>query len=278
MKRVGVAPPTYTPWPYGLFSVAPPTAMEDPHVRLGIEWLPEPWTTSTSYTDSCDEPADPADRIKSFDRMPAWRESDAFSVYGGEACPPTGHTLDERTRRMEAALINGEQRAVESVLWTGLTDNNQVIEPSYEVSTVTALGSFSLVGAVAAIEGALASTYGGVGIIHAPADAVTHMIAADLVEAVNGRLRTLQGTLVVSGGGYPGTGPGGEARPAGGTYLFGSGAISIRRTEIDPLGTTLGERMDRAVNDLIVVGERTYVIAVDGPLLSAIADYEPDAA
>lgn len=275
-KRVGVAPPSFTPWPVGLFSVAPPVSMEDAHVRQGIEWLPEPWTVGTTYADSCETPADPEDRVKSFDRMPGWSESDPFTVYAGEACSPVGHTLDERARRAEAAMVNAEQRAVERILWTGLTDNGQTIVPSFQQSAdVTALGSFTVVGALAALEFALASTYGGVGIIHASTDTVTFLAAEANVAVVNGRLRTPQGTLVVSGGGYPGTGPDGEARPAGGAYMFGTGAVTIRRSEIDPLGSNTAERLDRATNTLVTVGERTYVVAVDGPILSAIADYEP---
>lgn len=272
-KRTGVTPPTFTPWPVGLFSVAPPVAFSDPHEAGGVDWRPEPWdaTGTTSYADSCDDPAGVTD--KTFATGIGYVEADAFSVIAGEVCPPVGVPLDERARRMQAALINTEQRAVEAVLWTGDTANGETILPSFEGSTDTALGTFSIRAALAALEGALASTYGGVGIIHAPADAATWLTMVGEVSLVGARLRTRSGTLVVSGGGYPGTGPAGEAKPAGGSYLFATGAVSVRRGEIVPLGE-FPSNLDRSLNDLASIGERTYVVGWDGPLLSAIADYE----
>lgn len=93
------------------------------------------------------------------------------------------------------------------------------------------------------------------------------------MSANGGRLETKLGTRVVAGAGYPGTGPAGEARPAGGSYLFATGPLVVRRSEVEPLSDFAGG-LDRSINDLTRVGERTYVVTYAGPLFYALADFE----
>lgn len=270
-RRTGVTPPPFAARPFGLFSVAPPEEFEDVHERNGVDWRAEPYTEAKSYADSCERPA--TDRSKDFARTIEYREADPFTVYGGDVCSTVGIPFEERDRRATAAVQNGEERAVERVLWTGITSNGEAVDPAFQGGggvDVAGAGA-TLKGAVAALEREIAIRYGGVGTIHMPVDAAS--FAQGLLTVNGPRLETKLGTRVVAGAGYPGTGPAGEARPLGGAYLFATGPLLVRRSGIEDLSDFAGG-LDRAMNDLTRVGERTYVVTWAGPLLYAIADLE----
>ena len=272
----GVAAPPFTPRPAGLFSVAAPTAFADAREVNGIEFRAEPYAEARTYADTCEVPA--GDRTKVFDGSIDYVEGDPFTVYGGDVCAPVGVELTERDRRAIAAVTNGEERAVERALWTGTATNGEAITPAFEggggVQAIA--GTVTLVAALAALEERLAALYGGVGVIHVPVDAALFGVASDaLVRESSGRILTALVTPVAAGGGYPGTGPAGQAKPAGGSYLFATGPVAVRRGTVEQLGGPgYAGRLDRSVNTLVAVGERPYVLAYAGPLLYALADYE----
>jgi hypothetical protein len=76
------------------------------------------------------------------------------------------------------------------------------------------------------------------------------------------RLRTINGSYVVSGGGFPNTGPDGTAAPAGTAWLYFTGQPFIYRSR-DVRTFMREESFDRSTNLLKVIAERTYLVGWD---------------
>jgi hypothetical protein len=210
--------------------------------------------------------------------------ADPFTVYAYVDCGPVGADLREYERRAREHLTRGEERAAELVFMTGtvsttgaplisphLAEDTAVVGPGGEISQLAAspvtTGAYDVVEAVGALEGALASCYGGVGVIHVPRVALAHLDHASIVHRVGDHLETLGGNLVAAGSGYPGTTPAGAAPPGGQAYFYATGAVSLRRGPIR-IGAA-EDAIDQTNNQLVLIAERTYVITWDCCLFSA---------
>jgi hypothetical protein len=71
----------------------------------------------------------------------------------------------------------------------------------------------------------------------------------------------------VVGGGYPGTGPAGEAAAAGTTWIYATGAAWGYRSDI--YFTQVRDSLDRSSNTLRMQAERNYLIGFECCLLAA---------
>jgi hypothetical protein len=61
-------------------------------------------------------------------------------------------------------------------------------------------------------------------------------------------------------GGSPNTGPDGSPAPAGTAWIYASGTVVIRRSEIFVNPDTLAAALNRSTNEVLVLAEREIVI------------------
>lgn len=188
---------------------------------------------------------------------------DPFVIVTDLTCGLVGLT-PERTRNFlfEKAQA-GEQARVEQVFSVGACG----AEPSLANSAVpaTALAaSANPVAAIAALEEALYSTYGLVGVIHVPYLAGPWLAANHLIEKdAAGIWRTPAGTAV-SIGNYDGLSPVGAAPAAGATWFYITGQVSIWRTpESEVFYSPFDASLDRSTNQWNGYREREYIVTYE---------------
>lgn len=275
-----VKAPTVTPLPYGLMSVVqmPTDDVDKVHWRNGVMYQPDACEAALSTSAQCPVVTGYGKEATS-DGVPA-KGAQPFTVYASIACTPVGNYWQEAQARVTAALTNGEARAVESVFWTGdidapagetmyphLAADAEVFDGTGDVllqpaATVIVTGAVDIVEAIGLLEANLAECYGGQGVIHAPRAALAHMAANFLIEKSGQTIRTPGGTAVAFGGGYPGTSPAGATPASGTAWLYATGAISLRRSEITITSNRI-QGLNRSVNTLQLYAERTYSIGWD---------------
>jgi hypothetical protein len=183
-----------------------------------------------------------------------------FTVYGSYECSPVGHTIQYAQDRATEHLLAREEARVEQALWTGDLGNVGFAEDAENAG-----GSVdSLINAIADLEAWIAREYGSVGVIHLSRDAAAVGAAVSAILVTRGNVMfTSLGTPVVAGAGYPGTGPTGQTPSAGQTYVYATPALVGYRSEPFPGASPVSAGLDRAVNDLFAVTERTYVVGWD---------------
>lgn len=266
--RLPVAPPARTPLPYGLMSAAQVVDETDVHWRNGIWFEAGACGRSNITTQSC---AATGGAQKAATTVLTLYASNPFTVYTLPICSSVGMLPDEAERRAVGALTSGEARAVERELWTGefgtnphLAANSPVVGSDGSIeqtaATVIVTGAVDVVEGLALMEEALGSCYGNEGVIHVPPSVLTHMSAWTLFTKDGPRLRTSLGHLVAAGAGYPGTAPDGSGPASGVRWIYGTGAVVLRRTAVETFSRVPSEILDRSKNNVVFVAERTYVI------------------
>lgn len=114
--------------------------------------------------------------------------------------------------------------------------------------------------ALGLLESAFADCYSGQGIIHVPNELIPLFNQAYLLEREDDQLVTGNGNVVVAGTGYPGNAPDGSTT-AGARWIYMTPRIFGYRSEVRTFEreTTL----DRSVNTVKAIAERTYVLGYD---------------
>jgi hypothetical protein len=267
--RAFVSAPTFTPSRYGLLSAAQLVDETEPFWRDGLMAQPDSCLPAGSWTHGCPSPEG---QVKEWARGVPTIGADAFTVFAAFDCSPAGYSQDEITQRATAALVNGEERAVESVLWTGVTQmgtvNPHLTAPAdglssdgrweWQTAVEVPTTGLSPTQALGALEGALGACYGGRGVLHLPRGVAGALAAENALVANGTTLETRLGNLVVAGSGYPGdTGE-----------MFATGAVAVRRSPVEVVGD-FASSIDRSTNDVLRLAERTYAITWDCCLLSA---------
>lgn len=267
-----VDPPTVEPYGRGLFSVAQFPVETDRHWRCGVQWEPYACSPARTIGDQCDNPA----AEKTLDDGVPLVDAAAFTVYGSYLCRTVGRGEADILDRVRQAVRLGEQRAVEQTFWTGdlgntpylaspdavvLNDGGLPVDPADALTPTAGL---------AALESYLRETYGGTGVIHAPAGAVPVLARYGQFCDCSTPLRTWLGTPVAAGGGYVvNTGPDGLPAPAGTAWLYATGPVAIRRGELFLNPDTVAQALNRATNEIAILAEREYVVGFDC-LLAAV--------
>lgn len=273
LGRRYVAAPPFAPHRYGLFSVADFPTTSDTHWRAGVEAQPNPCDEAHTTVDDCPTGVSPTKTATS-DGFLSWGAT-PFTVYAEIPCSPVGYYPEVEARTI-TALRNGEGRAVERVVWTGSPTVTGTIYPHLaentaysefgailqSAATVAVTGTPGLVRAVGALEGYLGECYGGEGVIHIPMEAVSPMGAYGLLIRDGDRLRTWAGNRVAVYASNNREGPTGVEPAAGLAWLYATGAVSIRRSDIEQ-ASKVGEALDRSNNTMKYVAERTYVVNWD---------------
>jgi hypothetical protein len=227
--HVRVEAPVVVPHPYGLFSVAPPASPSDTSWQAGVSW--ESWACidPNTTTDPCiNGGAVPG--AKEFEACPDYQSFKPITVYLG--VKRGGQSTDVGSAQAGQILEDGEEYAVEEYLWAQLA------------AAVTEAAAMSPVGALGKVENLLGENYMGTGVIHMSRETATRL-APNLVR--NGsRIETLLGTPVAVGAGY--------IAPT----IYGTGAVAVRRGGLEVVNA-----WNTAINDELVLAERTYVVGWD---------------
>jgi hypothetical protein len=276
-----VEPPAFTPIDFGLLSVAemdPNSTDGDQHWRNGVQYTPQfcgpaLTTVAVCVTGGINKPS-------SGGGLPT-RGAGPFAVYGWLDCSPVGYTADEWRRQTTLALVNNEADAVENVFATGLvaggvvyphlaanttvadSSGGQYVQLQSAASVVVTGAGVDAVEGVGRLEGAIGACYGGTPVLHVPRAALADLSVKGLVIRDGNQLRTLGGSLVAAGTGYPGTAPDGSTPPSGTVWLYATGAVKIWRSNVELTGSNPADWIGRARNDQVLVAERTYVIGWD---------------
>lgn len=290
-----VAAPTFTPLPYGLLSTVQTPPPED-HWQNGITYTTRCGGGGTTY-DECivvtgtalpgGSGPPPSQPTKVANVQQGVRAATPFTVVAEFDCAPVG--FEDLNTAAADALTRVESWHVERAFWTGLSGplgaQARLVFPSLtngagfpigstlvdaqsiplQMPIVTGGGPFKPSRALGVLEGLLADCYKGAGVIHIP-QGILPVFAGAGASASNvikqgAQLRTLNGNLVAVGAGYLGTGPDGATPPAGQSWIYGTGSVAMRRSDVRAVDAR--ESFDRAKNTQKMIAERTYVLNWD---------------
>jgi hypothetical protein len=278
-SRAYVPPIGGEPSPYGLLGgCTEVVSADDMHQLLGTDLTAMSCGTVGQWQDCPTADSSPAGLWvnpvggKTFDR-PESLTFEPVTLFAGVECSTFGITQEEGQARALEQLRLGEQRALEDWFmkrWLSQAATGNDLTP--------VAGPLSYTAGVGVLENWLATTYGGLGVIHVPAGAAAGMSHSRIVNIPDScqveicSPRTLMGNCVVLGAGYaanigatvpPATV--GTVAPAGQGVIYITPPIRIRRDE-RMLTTTSEQQSIRAVtNDRFVLAESTFVIEVACP-------------
>lgn len=287
--RLIVQGPDFTLPSYGLESVVD-WRDGDPHWRAGVEWEAVCGGADSTY-DECVALGSTSGTVTGspvpFPEPPAKSATaerqnfgaTPFTVYAEIDCSAVGF-YDGGNELAERRLAMIEGREVEEVFWTGVVAGQTGVQFPH-LSSAAAVGDLELDGssvtlqlastpvtgvatcpevALGLLESAFADCYGGQGIVHIPNELIPLFNEAYLLERDGDQLITGNGNVVVAGTGYTGSSPLGVV-PADARWIYMTPRIFGYRSEVRtfPRETTL----DRSVNTVMAVAERTYLLGYD---------------
>lgn len=267
MSITTIAPPavvtgaTRAPLPYGLFSVLSTreAGMTGDRWESGVTFEALTCEPVQGIGQPQCEPEETIGLPKSLDEAGnEVGDASPFTVYGHFSCAPVGWTSTTAGARAEAHLLAREEARVEQALWTGDLGNTPNLVTD---ATVLGTGSLSWGTGIGALEAWLGTVYGSLGAIHVTRAAAVELLREGYVEVRNGRLETVLGTPVVAGAGYDGSGP--TAAGAGESWAYATPALFGYRSEVFTSSNRAGDLLDRGVNSLYAVAERTYLLGFD---------------
>lgn len=253
---------------YGLLSAAAGPIDLPPHgAGGGVRYLPVTCGEAVPYPIDCSAGLvvhDAKDALP--DNAPF--QAEPFMVYAAIECGAIGHREAEFRDKALRRLANGEQGAAELALWTGAVTvggtSLGITNLQDSADTVAVSNDADFVAVIAALEFWLYNTqgYGNVGYIHASVDMASWAGEHHLIVEKGSLKYTPYGSVWIFGGGYPGTGPDGEAPPDGGAYLHITGQTTVWRSadiEVPPPFQV----MDRTNNQMFLLAEREYAVGFD---------------
>lgn len=272
MAGIIPAEPVAAPEPvgrrYGLFTAAAGPIDMPLHGRGGgVQYVPVTCGEATPYPIDCSAGLVVSD-TKSGDPDNVVFEALPFAVYAAIECGSVGYTEAEWLTKVRRRLANGEQGAAELALWTGAVSVGgtslgiENLQDSAVDVAVADPADFAAV--IGALEFYLYNTaaYGNVGYIHASVDMAAWAGDHHLVVQDGPLKKTPYGSIWVFGGGYPGTGADGAAPPAGGSYLYITGQVTVWRAA-DEFDAPPHQVMDRETNQMFLLAEREYAVGFD---------------
>jgi hypothetical protein len=257
--RASVPPIVGRPSPFGLLGGCTEViTTTDLHELNGTDVLPSACGPADLWTE-CPNPTFPNPSAKVFDPTTTC-SFDPVTVYAGVRCGTFGMTYAEGQALAAQRLELGEQAALEeSFMRRWLCSNATDLTP--------AAGALSIAQGVGALEGWLARTYGGLGVLHVPAGAAALLSSKTIVDFVTsgeGTPRTLMGNCIVLGAGYmanlvPGTC---TAAPAGEAVLYATPPVRVRRDTPQLTFRNEAQSIDTRVNTRYALAESTFVVEV----------------
>jgi hypothetical protein len=275
-----VAPPSFIPREFGLLSVVQTRYEEtDPHWRNGVIWEANCGLGGITCN-QCDEDFTVVPKADNIEVQQ--RGATPFTPFAEVDCPPVGYSPEEQAQRALAALARIESYQVERTFWTGSTCASGIVYPhlaadaevfdsgSYflgnvllqTAASVVTGATLDVVEAFGRLEGALARCANGAGILHITPEVADEAAAWSLIAPRNGQMRTALGNLVAVGAGYTGSSPAGVLTD-GVHWAYATSPVFAYRSPSERVGTTIAETLDRDVNTVKTIAERTYVLGFD---------------
>jgi hypothetical protein len=293
--RLPVKPPSFTLPPYGLLTAVDMRSGSDPHWQAGVEWQTVCGGGGSTY-DTCVW-LNATTGLVITGAVPKSATADTstwgatpFTVFEEIDCSPVGF-YEESEKKVREALLRNEQYQVERIFWTGtvggrspaqyphLAATETVAATEASGFTVTLQNATTVItgtglcaqAALGQLEDAFADCYRGVGVIHVPLALIPYLDEAYLLHREGNRLVTTNGNTVVAGSGYPGTSAAG-AVTAGALWMFMTPPIFAYRGDVRvfPQESTL----DRSVNTVKAIAERTYLLGYDCCLVAVAVSTE----
>jgi hypothetical protein len=278
MVQVTIGPPQTLDGPlpvapeYNLLTVARIVDDPDEHWQVGASVNPYPTDTPLTH-DPC---SSGTFREKDEGTLPEVPTFGPFAAYLPVTCTARGVTPGDFERRAQLAFQALEHFAVEQEFSQGLANP---LNPFLADGNATILGGGAVTSAVGLsyLEDAIGAT-GQAGLIHAT-PSVAAAWGGEEAMTDRGILRTTgNGTPVASGGGYIGATPEGSgAASAGQSWVYATGPVQVRRSEmyLDP--PFLSEALDRELNIVTYRAERNYLVTwvPDTLQVAVLIDWSP---
>jgi hypothetical protein len=186
-----------------------------------------------------------------------------FTVLTSYSCNAISFSFEEARQRVLTRMQIREQRGVERRLWQGQTAAGLGQIPGLFRSATTLSPVSCPTDAVALLEQTLADNGVVGGIIHARPYMSAYFSNSHLIYHGRGNLITTdRGTPIVYGDGYDGTGPANQPVSGSAEYIYATGRVLIWQ---DPeiFVPPPGEVLNRSTNELTLVAERVYAVAVE---------------
>ena len=274
--RDWASPPTFTPFPYRLKTVATEVEQFTGHQKLGIMFQSDPCVRPLETTTQC---LTGVGATKTPLSGANWRGANPFVVYTWLDCDLVGVGEEELRSRTLLAHQNNVQWQVENIFWTGGLYNTyphlaysgaDVVETSggsdvllQTAATPVVTGAYDIVEGLGLLEYYMGNCYGGRPVIHMAQMGLTHLAANHLLIEKNGKLYTPGGSLVVGAPGYGRTGPNGIAPSGGGFWMYGTGAIKWWQSGVQLMARDTKEMLLRTNNDTVLIAEQWFAIGWD---------------
>lgn len=182
-------------------------------------------------------------------------------------------SYDELKARLLQAFDASDSHSVASEFANGiaLPLNPYLGDPDLDIISPNGAGNaISAEDGLAFLEDAIGAT-GRQGIIHITPATLPALDTRVIKEG--GKLRTMNGTLVVSDGGYIGAVPADAADPSldtGESWMFATGPVQIRRSNPFIPQDQIEQALDRSDNTVVLYAERYYLVSWDGELQAGI--------
>lgn len=281
-------PTSFTAPSYGLLSTAGSIAPAQSHWRVGVVWEDvcpgaegtyDPCITVTGGEGTGVTPAPAPDpKVPTVDRVT--RGATPFTAYASIQCSPVG-SWEQLPAWSRQSLQRAEEQFVENVFWTGVAqvggsatvfphlvadqervDGEDLLQPA---ATIVTEEPQSVAVGIGMLEQAARDCYAGQATIHAPLRLGSLLADASNLVTRGGTAQTVTGSLVVLGAGYPGTAPDGST-DEGVSWVYATGPVFYAR---DPgVQFRREDSLDRSVNTVTVITERTYVVGFTCCLLA----------
>ena len=259
---------------YGVFDAA--TLTDDLSVRevaSGFQFPDMDCSTDVAFYDAnC-----ATNPTKTFTEGMGYTGGDPYWLVAAQNCGTVGRTTAEIEETVRRAFANGEQTAVESMIWSGAAGAVTPVlpfltDPAMPVTTVTpaAPGAGA---AIAALENAFYNEYGYAGTIHMNQQGYAALVYAGIVQPAGsggaGVLTSQLRTRYSFGAGYGIDGPAGAAPAAGSVWAFITAQTIIRRSATVNVPDLL-QTLNRTTNQYHAVAERVYAHAFACDIVMAV--------
>lgn len=287
-SRVNVSAPRKEGLEYGLLSVVEDRSADSTKWKNGVTWVNVCPDINSTY-EACIQGNAAGVPVTGLATPPTKTATSVRSIWGATPftlkeqidCSPPGF-WEDADEFVAKAFDEAEEVGVAEVFFSGtvggvanlqfphlaaagtLVDNvpgGATLQLQTASLAPSGNGSLDVVEALGKLEQALGACVHGKGIIHVAAELVPHLKANHLLEERDGGYYTCNGNRLAASPGYSGASPTGVVQ-VGVSWMYGTGPVFLYKGRPRFIGTE-AESLDRTVDTLRRLYERTYVIGYD---------------
>jgi hypothetical protein len=253
-----IAAPKIIPSAFGLLAVVDvENSVDEDHWIRGFS---QEWETDLYALYNVDDTNGNETQIAGAGSVNYYDEIKPFFIEVQEDRSTLGFLGIDRVERIKRQLDATTQRAIEEELWDGAVRKasghaNRALT-SDSVTILNSGNALSAKRALALLEHhiAMSSHAGEQGIIHATRDVVASLSSNSQMlfhNKVKDHLQTMGGTPVVTGSGYSGSGPDGDANAEAtdtNKWIYATGTVKVYLGNVDVVNDNLGQAYDVSGN------------------------------